>query len=136
MRFAPAVFLALTLTVPAAAASDTATPMTAAEFDAYVTGKTITYDYGGGVLGIEQYLANRQVRWAFEGDICLDGIWFQQADQICFVYEDDGVPQCWHFYREAGGLTATFLGDDLGIVISEIGQSTEPLACAGPDVGV
>jgi hypothetical protein len=112
------------------------TPLTGDEFDAYVTGNTITYDYGAGVLGIEEYLPGRRVRWAFEGDICLDGTWFQEADQICFVYENDGIPQCWNFYSKPNGLSATFLGDDLGSVINEIAKTTTPLGCAGPDVGV
>ncbi len=112
------------------------TPMTGDEFEAHTTGKTITYDYGGGVMGIEQYLPNRQVRWAFQGDICMDGIWFQEGEQICFVYENDGVPQCWLFYKEGTGISGTYMGDDLGTVINEIGQKPDPLACAGPDVGV
>jgi hypothetical protein len=112
------------------------TPMSGNEFEAYVTGKTITFDYGEGILGMEQYLPGRQVRWAFEGDTCLDGTWFQEADQICFVYENDGIPQCWHFYSTPTGLNATFLGDDLGSVIKEINKTSDPLVCAGPDVGV
>ncbi len=125
--------LALILTAAPAFAE---TPMTGDAFDAYVTGKTLTYDYGGGVLGIEEYLPGRRVRWAFEGDTCLDGTWFQEADKICFVYENDGIPQCWNFFSRPDGLSATFLGDDLGSVITEIDKTSEPLACAGPDVGV
>ena len=130
--FAPLTFALGLFVMPVAAQS----PMTDDAFDAYVTGHTLTYDYGAGVLGVEQYLPGRRVRWAFEGDTCLDGTWFQDADQICFVYENDDIPQCWHFYSTPGGLSATFLGDDLGSRITEIDKSTKPLACAGPDVGV
>jgi hypothetical protein len=125
--------LALLLTALPALADD---PLNADAFGAYVTGKTITYDYGGGISGIEQYLPGNQVRWAFEGDTCLNGKWYQVADQICFIYENDATPQCWHFYREGTGLSATYLGDDLGTVINEVAQSAKPLACTGPDVGV
>jgi hypothetical protein len=113
-----------------------AEPLNGAEFGAYVTGKTITYDYGDGLLGIEEYMPGNRVRWAFQGDLCMNGTWFQEGEQICFVYENEGVPQCWLFYREGSGLSATFTGDDLGLVINEIDQSTTPLSCAGPDVGV
>lgn len=129
--FARAAIALFLITSPAVAE-----PLDAAGFGAYVTGKTITYDYGNGLLGIEEYLPGNRVRWAFEGDTCLNGTWFQDGAQICFVYENDGIPQCWMFYNESSGLSATFTGDDLGLVITEIGQSTSPLPCAGPDVGV
>ncbi|MFV0491425.1 MAG: hypothetical protein ACK5M4_06380 [Pseudorhodobacter sp.] len=113
------------------------TPMNAAEFDAYATGKTITYAEGGQPYGIEQYLPGRRVRWAFVDDTCRIGNWYEsEAGEICFVYEHDTAPQCWFFYDEANGLRAAFTGGGSSTILREIGQSTEPLACIGPDVGV
>ncbi len=112
------------------------TPMTAAEFDAYVTGKTLTFAEDGTVYGIEEYLPGRRVRWAFTQDQCKEGAWFASEDQICFVYEDNPVPQCWIFYERETGLAAKFMNVDDGRELYEVGQSDEPLFCPGPDVGV
>ena len=112
------------------------TPMTAAEFEAYATGKTLTYSLGGAVFGTEQYRANRQVVWAFTGDDCTDGYWYENAGLICFVYTSDGTPQCWSFYLDTAGLRAKFVGDSSEAELSVVAQSPAPMACMGPDVGV
>lgn len=112
------------------------TPMTAAEFEAYATGKTLTYSVDGEVYGAEQYLPDRRVIWAFKGNVCADGIWYEEAGLICFAYENDPEPQCWNFFSGATGLRAEFTGDAAGSPLSEVGQSPIPLNCAGPDVGV
>jgi hypothetical protein len=111
-------------------------PLSAKEFEAYVTNKTITWDYGAGVRGVEQYLPGRQVRWAFQADDCMTGRWYEDGGNICFVYEDGGGPQCWRFERAGKGLRAQFVNVEGGTIITEIGSSPEPLACAGPEVGV
>ena len=100
-------------------------------------GEEITYDYGNGLLGIEEYLPGNRVRWAFEGDTCLNGTWFQDGAQICFVYETDPEgPQCWTFHHMGTGIRARFAGDPNGADLSEVAQSPSPLRCAGPDTGV
>ena len=111
-------------------------PMSAHDLDAYPTGKTITWDYGGGLRGQEQYLPGRQVLWAFEADKRLRGTWFEDSGNICFVYENDGGPQCWRFARDGKRLRAQFMNEPGGRVINEIGQSPDPLRCTGPEVGV
>jgi hypothetical protein len=131
--------LALTLAAcPALAESvPSAPPMSAAEFESYSTGKTLTYGLGGEVYGIEQYLPGRRVLWAFKGDECRKGYWYEAGQEICFVYEDDfDGPQCWTFHRIDGGIRARFAGDPNGADLSEVAQSSSPLICAGPDVGV
>jgi hypothetical protein len=131
--------LALTLAAcPALAESvPSAPPMSAAEFESYSTGKTLTYGLGGEVYGIEQYLPGRRVLWAFKGDECREGYWYEAGQEICFVYEDDlDGPQCWTFHRIDGGIRARFAGDPNGADLSEVAQSSSPLICAGPDVGV
>jgi hypothetical protein len=117
-------------------AAEPSVPMTGAEFEAYTTGKTLTFSQLGEVYGAEQYLPGRKVRWAFKGDICRDGSWYQEANLICFVYEYDPTPQCWNFWRREGRLTGLFVGDGAGTELSEVAQSPDPLPCAGPEVGV
>ena len=129
--------LALTLSLcmtPLAAFAET--PLTGAEFGADVTGKTLTYDYGNGILGTEEYLPDRKVRWAFEGDICMYGTWYQDKDQICFVYDSDPTPQCWLYFLESGKIRGRYMGPGGGWEILESARTTQPLSCAGPDVGV
>lgn len=111
-------------------------PMTAEEFGAYATGKTLTFSQGGQVYGAEQYLPGNRVLWAFEGDTCREGKWYEDAGMICFVYDYDATPQCWTFWQGENGLNARFNGDAPGAELSEVAKSPEPLQCAGPDVGV
>nr|WP_050525872.1 hypothetical protein [Pseudorhodobacter aquimaris] len=131
MRFVPLTLL-LAVATPALAE----TPLTGAEFDAYATGKTLTYAVGGEVYGIEQYLPNRRVRWAFVDDTCRIGHWYEDAESICFVYEHDATPQCWMFYLQGGALTARFMSDPPSTELKELSQTDAPLACSGPDIGV
>ena len=125
------------LALPALADPPTAnfgTPLSAGEFDGYATGKTLTYASGGTVWGSEQYLPGHRVLWAFTGQPCESGQWFAQNDAICFVYENNPGPNCWHFYHGPAGLIAAFIGQG-GNVLSEVGQSAVPMQCPGPDVG-
>jgi hypothetical protein len=112
------------------------TPMTVAEFEAYVTGKTLTYSQFDEVYGVEEYLPDRKVRWAFTEDICQYGRYYEQDDLICFVYEYDTTPHCWTFWRDGAGLKALSVSDLPGSELSEVSQTEVPLSCAGPDVGV
>ena len=111
-------------------------PMTAAAFEAYVTGKTLTYAQGGRIYGTEQYKPDRKVVWAFTEEECREGYWFAQGPQICFVYEDPNDPQCWLFFMGSTGMKAEFMGDGAGSDLSEVAQSTGPMGCMGPQVGV
>jgi hypothetical protein len=108
--------------------------LSAAEFDAYSTGKTLFYAQEGAIWGAEHYMPNHQVMWAFAGNACEYGQWYEDQGAICFVYEGNPDPNCWYFYRGARGLIAEFLGGTGHL--SEVGQSNEPLDCAGPQVGV
>ena len=122
----------MAMALPAMAAD---APMTGAAFEAYVTGHTLTFSSQGQVYGAEQYLPGRRVKWAFTEDICRDGVWYEEAGQICFVYDYDPVPQCWLFWNE-GGLSARFMGEESGTELREISRTTGPLPCSGPEVGV
>lgn len=113
-------------------------PMTAEEFDAYTLGRTLSYAFNGTSYGIEEYLPNRRVRWAFSEDVCQEGVWYQRDQNICFLYEDSTMDeQCWRFYETEGGLRAVFQGPDgPSTELYEVQQSDGPLSCMGPGVGV
>jgi len=114
----------------------TQTPMTGAEFEAYVTGKTITYHQFDAPYGVEEYLSGRKVRWAFTANECQYGTWYEAGEEICFVYDYDPVPQCWTFWVDARGLNGLFSGNGAGEELTEVEQSDQPLPCPGPDLGV
>ena len=69
------------LAVPAAAQE----AMTADEFDAYVTGKTLTYSDGGPPYGIEEYRPGREVSWRFVDDEVALGGAYRYAVQALFT---------------------------------------------------
>lgn len=110
--------------------------MTAAEFEAYVTGRTLFFGQNGQVYGAEEYRDNRRVRWSFLDGECKEGIWYEEGDQICFVYEDRLVPQCWQFFLDGTGLTAQFEGDPDQPELYEARELDEEMICLGPEVGV
>ncbi len=123
--------------VLAAGVAAAETPMSAAEFEAYVTGRTIYYaSLGEAPYGAEQYLADRRVIWTFLDGECAEGLWYEDDGLICFVYELDLVPQCWSFWREGAGISARFENDPAATSLYELRQSDEPLTCQGPDLGV
>ena len=111
-------------------------PMSAAEFDAYATGKTLYFGQDGASYGVEQYLPDRRVRWSFMDGQCKDGVWYEDGGQICFIYEDRPEPQCWSFYRQGSGLRAVFENGTGGTTLYEARQDDEPMLCYGPEVGV
>ena len=129
MRYIIAITLCLVPTLALAG-------MTAEEFDAYTRGKTFVYGVGGAPYGIEEYRANRQVRWSFIGGECQIGEWYEEDGMICFVYDTEPRPQCWSFEAGPDGLIARFEDDPAEIELYEAGQSDEPLVCEGPQVGV
>jgi len=125
--------LVATLFALPAAAQDS---LSAAEFDAYTQGKTFYYGSAGAPYGGEEYLQNNRVRWSFLDGKCKEGIWYEEAGEICFVYEDRPEPQCWTFSRNAGGLVAQYQGKLGGAPLYEIEQRMKPMLCHGPEVGV
>ncbi len=129
--FRPAAVLALLLSPLAAMAQS---PMTAAEFEAYATGKTLTYAQDGRVFGTEQYLPDRRVRWAFTAQECQEGHWYEADGQICFVYETEADPQCWQFWQDGGRLRARFAGDPEGTELAATIAKGPPLQSATTQV--
>ncbi|WP_170759251.1 hypothetical protein [Ruegeria lacuscaerulensis] len=127
--------LAILLLLPAHAVS-AQSALSGAEFDSYTRGKTLFYGFQGQVYGVERYLPNRRVIWSFLDGDCKEGLWYEQGDQICFIYEDRLDPQCWVFTRSAGGLIAQFEGDPAETELYEAEDIDEEMVCYGPDVGV
>lgn len=112
------------------------TPMNAEAFDAYTRGKTLYYGADGEAYGVERYLDNQRVIWSFLDGECKDGVWYEDAGQICFVYEDRMDPQCWTFSEGANGLIAQFESDPDATELYEAQDIGEKMLCYGPDVGV
>lgn len=109
--------------------------MTADEFDAYTRDKTFYYGNQGQPYGAEEYLNNRRVIWTFLDGQCEMGHWYDQGEQICFLYENKPEPQCWSFRRTQDGLIAQFENDPGQTELYEVEKRHEPLDCPGPDVG-
>lgn len=139
-----ALYLALALAlafIPLPALADPpqaniGTPLSATEFESYASGKTLTYAEGGQVWGTEQYLPGRQVLWAFTGQPCQAGSWHAEDQAICFEYEGETGQNCWLFYHGPSGLVAQFQGGDATTNLSETAQTSTPMQCPGPKVGV
>ena len=113
------------------------TPMTAAEFEAYVTGRTLTFGFEGLPYGIEEFRPGRRTTWAFMGEECREGRWFARDEQICFIYDDRPEDEhCWIFWRGETGLNARFMGEGQSTELYEVQRSSRPLICPGPEVGV
>jgi hypothetical protein len=114
------------------------TPLTGAEFEALVLGKTMDHILFGEVYGAEHYYPDRRVRWAFSGDECLDGVWYEEGPMICFEYDDGTGPECWTYFRDGAGISAISASDDLASPAAPVTMmaTDRPLACLGPEVGV
>lgn len=118
----------------AATAQDTP-PMSAADFEAYVSGRTVTYAHDGRAYGIEQYLPDRRVIWRHIGGDCIEGVWFESGGEICFEYDGGGARQCWQFYQDGAGLGARASEDPEGLWLYEVERIREPMQCPVPYLG-
>lgn len=112
------------------------TPMSAEDFEAFATGKTLNFANQSGIFGVEDYLPGRRVRWAATGDRCKLGRWFDVDSQICFVYEDAAEQHCWTIWERNDHLVARGAQDTPDQPLRTITQADAPVACIGPDVGV
>ena len=132
-RAAPALPLALLLAALPAGAQ---TRMTAEEFEAFATGRTLDFANQSGVFGTEEYLPGRRVRWAGTDGQCLEGSWHEWSGHICFVYEADPFKHCWTLWRDGDTVTARSIDDRPGDAPRRVTGASAPLSCRGPDVGV
>lgn len=112
------------------------TLLDAERFDALTQGRSMSWTEFGQVYGVEQYLPDRRVRWTFLGDTCVEGSWYPDGSAICFQYEDRPDPVCWEMTLAPTGIYATLtgtFGPPSQVVVEE---TSEPMACFGPEVGV
>ena len=122
--------LVLSALATPAAAED---PMTAAAFDAYTRGQTMTFQLQSGVThGVESYLPDQRVIWSPAPGVCTQGRWFARDGDICFVYEDDPEPKCWQVFQTTNGIRAEYTTRPDSSPIFEARRSREPLICPGP----
>ncbi|WP_264213915.1 hypothetical protein [Leisingera thetidis] len=112
-----------------------AEPLNAEEFDRYTQGRTLFYGFGGAMYGVERYLPGRRVIWSFLDGECQEGSWYEEAGQICFLYQDREDPQCWSFELTSRGLTARFENDPAATELYEAEEIGEKMLCYGPEVG-
>jgi hypothetical protein len=127
---------------PALAGADTPLtgPLTGAEFQAHIGQNTFSYQYSNGVRGTADYGPDRSFLWAFEGDSCFEGYWFDRGNEICFAFVDGTLSACWHIFKDGNRLLgkATYLssGSPLDLELREVSHTDQPMVCPGPDVGV
>ncbi len=120
------LIIGLLLATPAVAQEG----MSAAEFDAYVTGRTITFrTVTNPTYGVEHYLPGRRVMWSTFDGICRYGVWFESKGDICFRYEHDPEHKCWTIYDEPDGLRGVFTTRPDTTVIYEVPDREDPLIC-------
>lgn len=110
--------------------------MSAEAFDNYTRGKTLYYGFDGESYGVERYLDDRRVIWSFLDGKCKDGLWYEEAGQICFIYEDRMDVQCWTFAEGPNGLIARFENNPEATELYEAQDIGDEMLCYGPDVGV
>jgi hypothetical protein len=104
--------------------------MNADEFEAYVTGRTITFRTDTNPeFGVERYLPGRRVMWSTFDGICQYGVWFESKGDICFRYEGDPEHKCWAIFDEPDGMFGVFTTRPNTTVIYEIPDQDDPLIC-------
>lgn len=121
------ILICLCLLATAAPAQEA---MTGPEFDAYVTGKTITFrTLTNPAYGVERYLPGQRVMWSTFDGICKYGVWFESKGDICFRYDDVEVHQCWTIFAEPNGLRGAYTTVPNTTVIYEVLGREDPLIC-------
>ncbi|MBA3909413.1 MAG: hypothetical protein C0524_05880 [Rhodobacter sp.] len=119
----------------AASAAQAEAPLSAEAFDALTQGRTMTWAEFGQVYGVEQYLPDRRVRWTVLGGDCRTGHWYADGPAICFLYEDRLDPVCWEVTEGPSGLLARLTSNPKEVDPVVIEETTDRLACFGPEVG-
>lgn len=97
---------ALALALALVAAPAAAEPMGAAAFGAFAEGWTLHFrDEYGNYFGSEEFFADGRTIWKPAGGVCHEGLWAEDRDRICFLYETNIA--CWRLYAKgADGIYA------------------------------
>ena len=122
--------LALALLATTASAQER---LSAEEFDRLLTGQTVTYLLDDGVTtGIEAYHPGGRVTWQVRDGLCQKGRWFQEGDQICFLYQGDTAPHCtWFSHRDGTFISAHISGGTW----TSTAVSQSPIPCTMDFIG-
>lgn len=108
------------------------------EFQTLSEGKTLYFTRDGVNFGAEQFYKNRTSTWQYEDGTCIVGQWYPDADALCFVYDQQPIPQCWYMVRRDGSIYARLrelaTGDPSELLLSH--TDTNPVPCPAPDLGV
>ena len=126
------ILIALLCLAPPAMAQDIVTPQ---QFEEISTNKTLYFDSGNQFHGAEQYFPNRKVTWKFANGECDQGYWYTEGDAICFSYDQNPTPQCWHFMQDGDRFLARLLGADPANDVELKFVNTEELLCEAPYLG-
>jgi hypothetical protein len=108
MRWCVTLALLAGMAAPAAAQGDP--PMSAAEFEAFVQGRTFDTHDMTGRYGVETFLPGRRAIWR-DAAQCLEGTWRVEGDLICFDYIGEPRPFCWTYHSRGDFLMAWLDGD-------------------------
>lgn len=104
--------------------------MDAADFDAHVTGRTITFRTDTiDTYGVERYMPGRRVMWSSVEGICQYGVWFESKGDICFRYENDPEHKCWTIHSDPDGIRGVYTTKPPFTVIYEVPDAQTPLIC-------
>ena len=110
--------------------------ITPEEFEDISEGKTLYFNNIDGFHGAEQYFADREVKWKFAEGQCQTGYWYAEGDAICFQYDNEQFPICWHFWQEQTGIYAQLLPDTGGPPLKLEFVDTREILCDEPYLGV
>lgn len=78
-------------------------PLTGAEFEAFVQGRTMDTYNETGIFGVESFLPNRRALWR-DSERCLKGTWTEADGIVCYTYEGEDGRFCSSFYDRGGWL--------------------------------
>lgn len=128
-----AAFVALAL---AAAPAGAETLMSGADFRAATEGHTLYFENEAGeYFGAEQYLDDGRTIWLPRDGRCIDGVWRESEDRICFLYYD--AVSCWRVYGAGGEVSSAVAADpgDAPLKLFATRKEAVPLLCPdGPGV--
>jgi hypothetical protein len=124
--------IALFIAAPALAENN----MTANEFEALSTGKTLYFSKNGKAYGAEHFFKGRISKWQYSDELCENGEWFGQDDMICFNYENGMETQCWDFFKTDKGYSARAEGAPQDEVLELEFIDQKPLLCKSDGLAV
>lgn len=106
------------------------------EFEAFSENRTLYFSQSGQHYGTEQYFEGRIVTWKDSAGQCQNGFWVTSGDAICFYYEKDPDPHCWHVLQTTSGISVRLLGGDPIDDLNMTALDDQDIVCPAPFLGV